>query len=1650
MEVDDSDTPMEIINLEMDEEKNKTTSQGETQKTSKIMDVRFLECPQENLRSLLESDVKSNAKIKAFSENYIDQLKTKLDKETDTESDFLDKNDLRFDIKKGNDASFNTNKNDRLEEDQAMLKSLYKLQRTQSVGNFNKYSTLFRHFGINTTILKTIKESGTEKCSEMEHGDENKEAVNETGKHTKESNEEEAQLNEVEKELAFVCKELKRLTERRKQLLELKDKLKDDLLLKKSNTSCPDDWEKKGFFNTSVKCDHTREKSSKKSRWTHVERRPDDKYTLLSFVRSPSLEAIDNSSDLNISETTLDMGAPNTNLLDNINQCIANLSRDQSSNWLAVCENQAPNWIRSRQRGNQPATSNQNQSFNILRGPHNGNQPPFGRQNQSFNGLGGRTNYLLVSESMNKRNYMEYDCNKLYPRENRQGLTETVANDIISSFSNGGGIQNIHTAVMNDKIAINEIVRDKKPRESILPEPNQNGKHQNQTQCKDLNWEATLNENILEGDYNKTPYYHMNLTESTETENTYTNYLLVSESMNKRNYMEYDCNKLYPRENRKGLTQTVANDIISSFTNGGDVHTANMNNKTNNEIIIDKKVHFDKFSVHASNGSMSSLASNSQSLMRQNSNSTQCNENLKESSPNWPNQKHTQCEKMKWTKPNQNGKHQNQTQCKDLNWEATLNVNILEGKHRNLERLDLEQIKNEFQNLNDNLVNKRVTQIVGHCSLNKNDNFHNRSFGDKKDNARLDKAPLNPNFGLIQYVTHPKEASDQIKRVEENSTVALKSEEKIDTIFSRCSEKYNSRNSREKHTNPKLCKVDLICPRQTLNTEHNGHYVININPINTVKHTNKEHAFPNIEESDSENECEEDNWEDLDDSSDDNELDKNMVLERKENHTIDHQEANSTQMHKQFSVNNKRTIAIDDQEAYSTEIDGQYVAKNNQYEGNIEKYNSEENGKYDNKESCNTNTKHDKQCEGKESDKYDEKDDNLKPDRKNCQQRNKRKSTHMKNDKNLKNKNNGLKNNKDLKNKNNDLKNKNNSDINEENKRNSNDYELIASNLCETTVEYCDHSLIELYDKTKSAKRDSQKTLPTNYTSSNSYFGWLNDFQSLDGTDTEVTLSENLLLNDETTDVNSVLALQRDLDEETNRLKHTFQAESIGEFPSVKCDHTREKSSKKSRWTHVERRSYYPWSDRVRSVLKSKFNLTDFRPNQLAAINIALLKKDAIIIMPTAQPAGEEAVAVAKLYCKPASAQDLTELTLMTESSSLKLLYVSPEKLAKSKSFMTKLQKMYKAGCLARIAIDEVHCCSSWGHDFRPDYQYLSILKTMFPDVPILGLTATATTKVMLDVQKMLQIEDCVVIKAPFNRPNLFYEVRIKPAAQKDCLDELADLMSRRFRNQSGIIYTTSIKECEDLREELRNRGLRVSAYHAKLESNVRLVHQRFLVLSGLYTRGSWFCQACTPEVPGSVRLVHQRFLVLSGSYTRGSRFCQVRIKPAAQKDCLDELADLMSRRFRNQSGIIYTTSIKECEDLREELRNRGLRVSAYHAKLESNESGRAGRDGQIAHCILYYRLPDVFKLSSMVFDQQTGLANLYNIVSYCLDQTRCRRAIIASYFDEAWSDTECRGMCDHCRGGRRDAKRVDVGEWGMCDHCRGGRRDAKRVDVGE
>lgn len=155
---------------------------------------------------------------------------------------------------------------------------------------------------------------------------------------------------------------------------------------------------------------------------------------------------------------------------------------------------------------------------------------------------------------------------------------------------------------------------------------------------------------------------------------------------------------------------------------------------------------------------------------------------------------------------------------------------------------------------------------------------------------------------------------------------------------------------------------------------------------------------------------------------------------------------------------------------------------------------------------------------------------------------------------------------------------------------------------------------------------------------------------------------------------------------------------------------------------------------------------------------------------------------------------------------SVKLIYVTPEQFTKNKRFLASLQKCYLLGKLNFIAIDEVHCVSQWGHDFRPDYKHLSLLKQFFPTTKILGVTATATANIISDTQRILNLEDCVIITAPFNRPNLYYHVLLKPEPKK-LLELISNLLSERFKNQSGIIYTLTIKEAEDLVTELQTLG---------------------------------------------------------------------------------------------------------------------------------------------------------------------------------------------------------------------------------------------------
>ncbi|ONM00887.1 Mediator of RNA polymerase II transcription subunit 34 [Zea mays] len=313
--------------------------------------------------------------------------------------------------------------------------------------------------------------------------------------------------------------------------------------------------------------------------------------------------------------------------------------------------------------------------------------------------------------------------------------------------------------------------------------------------------------------------------------------------------------------------------------------------------------------------------------------------------------------------------------------------------------------------------------------------------------------------------------------------------------------------------------------------------------------------------------------------------------------------------------------------------------------------------------------------------------------------------------------------------------------------------------------------------------------------------------------------------------------------------------------------------------------------------------------------------------------------------------------TLDKGEGELKILYVTPEKISKSKRFMSKLEKCHHAGRLSLIAIDEAHCCSQWGHDFRPDYKNLGILKIQFPSVPMIALTATATSKVQMDLMEMLHIPRCIKFVSTVNRPNLFYKVSEKSPVGKVVIDEITKFISESYpNNESGIIYCFSRKECEQVAKELRERGISADYYHADMDIvNREKIHMR-------WSKGK------SQVIVGTV------------AFGMGINKPDVRF-------------------------VIHHSLSKSME--------------TYY-----QESGRAGRDGLPSECILYYRPGDVPRQSSMVFYENCGLQNLYDIVRYCQSKRSCRHGAFFRHFGEVPQD--CNGMCDNCAS-TIEQKDIDV-----------------------
>jgi len=172
-------------------------------------------------------------------------------------------------------------------------------------------------------------------------------------------------------------------------------------------------------------------------------------------------------------------------------------------------------------------------------------------------------------------------------------------------------------------------------------------------------------------------------------------------------------------------------------------------------------------------------------------------------------------------------------------------------------------------------------------------------------------------------------------------------------------------------------------------------------------------------------------------------------------------------------------------------------------------------------------------------------------------------------------------------------------------------------------------------------------------------------------------------------------------------------------------------------------------------------------------------------------------------------------------SGTTKLLYVAPESLTKKENidFLKNIK-------ISFFAIDEAHCISEWGHDFRPEYRRLKPIIKSIEDVPIIALTATATPKVQTDIQKNLEMTDAIVFKASFNRDNLFYEVKPKKNVQKEIIRFIKPRIGK-----SGIIYCLSRKKVEEIAQLLQVNSISALPYHAGLDPNTRAKHQDMFLM---------------------------------------------------------------------------------------------------------------------------------------------------------------------------------------------------------------------------
>jgi ATP-dependent DNA helicase RecQ len=392
----------------------------------------------------------------------------------------------------------------------------------------------------------------------------------------------------------------------------------------------------------------------------------------------------------------------------------------------------------------------------------------------------------------------------------------------------------------------------------------------------------------------------------------------------------------------------------------------------------------------------------------------------------------------------------------------------------------------------------------------------------------------------------------------------------------------------------------------------------------------------------------------------------------------------------------------------------------------------------------------------------------------------------------------------------------------------------------------------------------------------------------------------------------------------------------------------------------------------MHSTLKQYFGYDTFRPLQQEIIERVIEKKDCVVLMPTGGgkslcfqlPAllqdgitvvisplislmKDQVDALLAIGINAAminSSMTISEIMAVIENTKkgiVKILYIAPERLAVA-SFESLLHTLP----ISLFAIDEAHCISEWGHDFRPEYRNLKFLRTKFPNIPIIALTATATEKVRADIVRQLDLPAPQVFTSSFNRANLRYEVLPK----KDSFKTITALLASA-QGESAIIYCFSRKDTESIAEKLNARGYTAGTYHAGLSADTRRTNQEKFIKDEI------------------------KIMVATIAFGMGIDKPDVRL-------------------------VIHHSLPKSIE--------------GYY-----QETGRAGRDGLPARCVLLYSAADKFKHDFFIRRMADNEEKVH--VQNNLDQsveygtlTRCRRKFLLEYFNEDYSQNNC-GNCDSC-----------------------------------